>query len=142
MPEMTGRCLCGAVRFTAHEPQAHVGACHCDMCRRWTGGPLMAVECGSRLTVDEGEDCVKAYRSSDWAERAFCAQCGSGLWYKFLPQDAFIVSAGLFDDQSDFRFTEQVFVEEKPDWYDFANKTARKTGAELAAESGVGGDEG
>ena len=41
--ERTGHCLCGAVQYTATLPEEGLGACHCEMCRRWTGGPYVSV---------------------------------------------------------------------------------------------------
>jgi hypothetical protein len=38
---MTGRCLCGAVSFTAGGVTTHHHACHCAMCRRWGSGPYL-----------------------------------------------------------------------------------------------------
>ena len=37
-----GRCLCGAVRFTADGPPKWTGYCHCQSCRRHTGAPVSA----------------------------------------------------------------------------------------------------
>ena len=37
-----GRCLCGAVRFTADGPPKWTGYCHCRSCRRHTGAPVSA----------------------------------------------------------------------------------------------------
>ena len=34
---LTGGCLCGAVRFTAEADDDGIVACHCTMCRRWSG---------------------------------------------------------------------------------------------------------
>lgn len=129
----TGRCLCGKVRFTAPKAETEVHVCHCAMCRRWTGGPEFAVSCGSRVTFD-GAEHIRAYRSSDWAERAFCVECGSGLYYRLIENDEIIMNAGLFDDQDRFTLAGQIFVDEKPGWYDLANETPMKTGAEVVAE--------
>jgi len=41
-----------------------------------------------------------------------------------------------FDDRAGYAFTHQVFVDEKPAYYDFANKTHNMTGAEVFAEFG------
>ena len=57
MTEGKGRCLCSAVKFSAKNISNNVGACHCGMCRRWGGGPLMAVSCGTEVTF-EGEELV------------------------------------------------------------------------------------
>ncbi|NIT13149.1 MAG: GFA family protein, partial [Candidatus Dadabacteria bacterium] len=51
------------------------------MCRKWCGGPLMAVNCGTDVTF-EGEDNITVYDSSSWAERGFCSGCGSHLFYR------------------------------------------------------------
>ena len=72
----TGKCLCGAVTFTA-EPMPTMQACHCDMCRKWGGGPYMSTPCTN--AVFDGP--VTAYASSEIADRGFCATCGSHLFY-------------------------------------------------------------
>jgi hypothetical protein len=37
----TGRCLCGAVKFSAEGVESDVHACQCTMGRRWAGGPVL-----------------------------------------------------------------------------------------------------
>jgi hypothetical protein len=39
--ERRGHCLCGAIQIAAKTAGNRVGACHCNMCRRWGGGPFM-----------------------------------------------------------------------------------------------------
>lgn len=78
--QATGRCLCGAVSFVADDVAAEVHSCHCDMCRRWNGGPAFATSVG-RVTF-EGEENVSRYDSSAWAERGFCTRCGTNLFYR------------------------------------------------------------
>ena len=68
--EGKGHCLCGSVKVNVKNLNQQTGACHCDMCRRWGGGPLMAVDCGSEVTF-EGDDQISVFDSSDWAERGF-----------------------------------------------------------------------
>ena len=45
----------------------------------------------------------------------------------------YMMSAGTFDDQSKQSMAIQVFIDEKPDGYDFANETKTMTGEELFA---------
>ncbi len=40
---------------------------------------------------------------------------------------------GIFDDDEDLIFDLQVFIEEKPEYYSFANQTKNMTGEELFA---------
>lgn len=129
-----GHCLCGQVEIITDEMSLSLGACHCNMCRRWGGGPYLTVECGTSVQFI-GEEHIGRFDSSEWAQRGFCKNCGSCLFYYLKPRELYIMSAGLFGDDHDFDFDHQVFVEERPDFYCFANKTAEKTGAELFAEA-------
>jgi len=133
----TGKCLCGSVTITAKTLEPLVDICHCVMCRRWTGGPFMGVSIsaeGGEFEVS-GTEHVTSFASSNWAERAFCSKCGSNLWYRFTPTDHYSFTAGLFEMGSEAEIEQQIFVDEKPAFYDFAQKTPMKTGAEIIAEA-------
>ena len=123
-------CLCGAVRITANSMSNSVGSCHCNMCKKWCGGPIMTVDCGSDVSF-EGEENITVYNSSEWAERGFCHKCGSHLFYRLKENKQHMILAGLFDDNKQFVFDHQVFIDEKPDFYSFANDTTNLTGAEV-----------
>jgi hypothetical protein len=127
-----GGCLCGAVRFTASPKDHEVGACHCSMCRKWTGGPFMVIDCSDTVKV-ENDSNLGVYRSSEWAERCFCKKCGSVLFYRLVQNGNSYASAEAFDDRAGYALTSQVFIDEKPAYYDFANKTHNMTGAEVFA---------
>ena len=47
--KMQGSCLCGAVSLKTNS-KTEVEACHCGMCRRWGGGPFLAIHCGSDVS--------------------------------------------------------------------------------------------
>jgi len=118
---MKGNCLCGAIEVTATDNR-DIDICHCATCRRWGGGPLFAVHGGDGVTFG-GSQSPSVYRSSDWAERGFCAICGTHLFYHLLPTGDYMLSAGLFGEAVDFRLSSQVFFDDKPDFYQFANDT-------------------
>ncbi len=127
---MKGHCLCGAVQVTANDA-TEIGLCHCSMCRRWTGGPFFAVHCDDN--VQFSGETLTTYRSSEWAERAFCGTCGSTLYYRLLPAGEYFVAAGLFQD-SDFELASQIFIDEKPAFYALANQTPLLTGQQVFAQ--------
>ncbi|MFT7775795.1 GFA family protein [Roseateles sp.] len=135
---MNGHCLCGAVSFTS--PGAReIGACHCGFCRRWGGGPMLAVHCGPGVEF-KGTESITVFASSEWAERAFCSRCGTHLYYRLLATGEYFVPAGTFD-QGDFELTSQVYVDGKPPYYSFANETPMLTEAQvLALYSAPGGE--
>ena len=126
----SGSCLCGAVTITTNTLGDNVGACHCHMCRRWSGGPLLAIDCGTDVEID-GVEHVATYDSSEWAERAFCKTCGSNLFYRLKESGQYMVGAGLFEPDPEVRFASQVFIDSKPDYYDFANDTKNLTGQQV-----------
>jgi hypothetical protein len=130
MSEGKGHCLCGAVKFTVKAMNNSVDACHCGMCRRWGGGPLMSISCGKDVTF-KGEENITVYDSSDWAERGFCKLCGSHLFYRLKDAADHQLSAGLFESQKNFHFDLQVFTDRKPAFYNFANITKEMTEAEV-----------
>lgn len=128
----TGSCLCGAVKFNSSTVSQSVGACHCGMCRKWGGGPLMSVDCGSEVSF-ENEEHITRYDSSEWAERGFCKKCGSHLFYYLKPNKQFIMPLGLLDDLKNVSFDHQIYIDHKPAHYAFANDTKNMTEAEVIA---------
>lgn len=129
---LEGHCLCGAVTLRAAVNHDQVGACHCTTCRRWGGGPLLAVESDQPVECS-GEQHIGVYASSDWAERSFCKECGTHLFYRLREQPFYAIPVGLFDDQRDWQLNREVFIDQKPGFYCFAQRTEQLTGEELFA---------
>lgn len=127
----TGHCLCGAVTFDAADVQTEIHACHCGMCRRWSGGPAFAAGVG-KVTF-AGEENLSRFDSSEWAERGFCKRCGTNMFYRLKEADQYVLWVGTFDDQSPFTFAGEIYIDEKPPVYDFAGDHPRLTGEEFLA---------
>lgn len=127
----TGHCLCGAVSYTATDVDPHLHACHCNMCRRWSGGPGFAASVGAIRF--EGEEHIGRYESSEWAERGFCTRCGTNLFYRLKHNDHHVVWMGTFDEQAPFELAGEIYIEDKPPAYDFAGEHPRLTGEEFLA---------
>jgi len=130
---ITGSCLCNNVKITAPNISSKVWACHCTTCRGWGGGPFLSVDCGTDVAF-EGEENISVYDSSKWAERGFCKQCGTHLFYRIKENQQYAMPVGLFDKDENFEFDIQVFIDEKPEYYCFSNETRNLTGAEAFAE--------
>ncbi len=128
---MTGSCLCGAVTFTATLEAPHIEACHCTTCRKWGGGPAFA---STVTSLDLPEDAPIAYfASSDHAERGFCTVCGTHLIWRMKDGSFVTIFAGSLDNADDLPLTGEIYVDEQPATYAFANDTRRMTGAEVIA---------
>jgi hypothetical protein len=124
-----GQCLCGKVEFTISNEIKTFDSCHCSMCRRWSGGPALSVEANPEF--------VKVYNSSEWAERGFCNNCGSHLFYRLKDGSYSNVPLGLLENQSDYKFTSQIYIDHKPTCYSFSNETMMMTEADVLKSYGV-----
>lgn len=128
----SGRCLCGKVGVTAHNMEQSVCACHCQMCRKWSGGVALFTNCGTDVEW-QGSEYISVYSSSDWAERGFCKVCGSSLFYRIKEGLHYHIPMALFNDAENVTFDAQIFIDKKPDYYQFANETKNVTEAEIFA---------
>ena len=84
--ELTGGCLCGAVRYRLTAEPFDRGWCHCRMCQLNSGSPAMAFGsvAANDYRVEKGEDAIRRYQSSEKAERWFCGNCGTPLLFREL----------------------------------------------------------
>ncbi|QXH45429.1 GFA family protein [Pseudomonas xanthosomatis] len=130
--EKQGTCLCGATHLKLTPDTTHISACHCSMCRKWTGGPLLVVHCSQPPKIEGRPPSV--YDSSDWAQRGFCGQCGTHLFYRLKQNDSYAIPIGLIDGDEAWDFNLQIFIEQKPAWYCFANNTRELTGEQAFEE--------
>src|SRR5690606_14627957 len=121
-----GSCLCGGVTIEAAAVSPHAGVCHCSICRLWGGGPFMTIDCKDQVQIT-GSDKITSYQSSEWAERAFCSACGTHLYYRLKQNNQYVVAAGLFKLDEALTLDHQIFIDEKPSWYSFAQETTNLT---------------
>jgi len=114
----SGQCLCGAIRYRlAGEPNV-VSVCHCSDCRRSAGAPMVswAMFPETALTLTRGQP--KTINSSGTAMRSFCADCGTGLFYRnaaVLPGIVDIQSSTL-DDPDALPPAVQIQTAERLNW--------------------------
>jgi hypothetical protein len=125
-------CLCGAVKATVTEINPQYTVCHCKMCRKWGGGPLFAMQCGTDVSFT-GKDNIKEYESSDWATRGFCIDCGTHLFYKVKNTGSYNMPVGLFDSVENLTMEMQYFSDKRPKHYCFSNETKELTESEIMA---------
>lgn len=135
---ITGHCLCGAVTITVagqHDPR--VGACHCRMCQRWSGGLFLCFTADASAVTVTGE--VTRYRSSAFAERAFCARCGSHLWFNDVEEGgeprSYELMPGLFDAARPWPLRSEIYVDRAMACVRLLGDHRRKSRAEYEAEN-------
>lgn len=128
-----GHCLCGAVRVRIGDHDPRVGACHCRMCQRWSGGLFLCFN--AKDVAVEGE--VARYQSSSFAERAFCPKCGSHLWMRDTKAaDAdYDLIPGLFDEARDWPLRSEIYTDRALASVSLAGDHRRATRAEWEARN-------
>lgn len=132
MTELQGYCMCGAVTVSMTPERQTLGACHCDMCRRWTSSALMTIPAAPGYAA---LGPVQTYVSSDWAERAFCGTCGSALWYRITApghmHGQVQMAAGLFENAGGTRLDLELYIDKKPEGYAFTGTQRQMTEADV-----------
>lgn len=126
--ELQGHCLCGEVRVTIPELSEEITVCHCHMCQKFFGGPFLSLAGVLPQDVEiNGEEQIQRYLSSEWAERGFCKQCGSSLFYHSLADDEYYFPAGLFAEIDQAKLTTEIFYDQKPAFFHFKEPTEKLT---------------
>jgi hypothetical protein len=119
MVERTGGCQCGRVRYTLLSEQDDAYLCHCRMCQRAVGAVSVALTQVERSAVTWTTQEPERYRSSPFAQRGFCAACGTSLTYEADGEAAMDLTVGSFDDPGRFRPTTHYGIESwHPQWLD------------------------
>lgn len=133
---LTGHCLCGDVRITLAGPhEDRIGACHCRMCQRWSGGLFLCFRAEASAVSVSGE--VARYRSSSFAERVFCPRCGSHLWFCDVEEGGqpthYELIPGLFDAARPWPLRSEIYVDRAMACVPLAGEHPRRTRAEYEA---------
>lgn len=128
-----GSCLCESVKLSFDFENQHFHTCHCNHCRKWGGGPLFSVDSNKNLKF-EGEENIGVFSSSEWAERGFCKNCGSHLFYRLKEGNLTNVPLGILDNPQDFTMDLQIFIDKKLSNYNFVENTKMMTGDEVFAQ--------
>ena len=98
---LKGHCLCGAVQYETAAWPVNETVCHCSMCRRAAGAPMVGW-----FTVPRGRYRVLSgrpvrYQSSPQAARTFCGACGTPLTFEStrFPDETDITICSLADPE-------------------------------------------
>lgn len=130
---LSGTCLCCKITVQAENKTGLFHACHCDICRRWGGGPMMAFDAENSVTI-HGDAHVTIFNSSEWAERGFCKNCGTHLFYRLKEPRHYFLPLGLFAGAENMTFHAQSFIDKKHPGYSFAQQTHDQTAEEFFAQ--------
>ena len=127
-----GQCLCGQIKVQLIKIKPEVGVCHCKMCRQWSGAPYMSIEAGQNFEISETDSLV-VYDSSEWAQRGFCTQCGTHIFYRLKASNDHYFPVGLFEDSTQLMLDHELFIDRKPSFYNFSEDTKKLSSEDVMA---------
>jgi len=138
MAELTGRCLCGAIRYRVAGEPLWVSHCHCKSCRRATGAPLTTYAGFPSERFAWTAGTPSTFASSPGVTRTFCGRCGTSLTYQGerWAGETHVLVATL-DRPEAVTPTGEAFVEERLPWLHLAPPRAAEQ-AEPPASASTG----
>ena len=115
---VTGRCLCGDVRYQFTGAPLKVLHCHCESCRRHASAPITTFVCVPRESFHHLGAAPVAYASSPGVTRTHCGRCGSPISYASERNTQIDLYIGTLDDPAAIVPTFHVHCAEQLPWFE------------------------
>ena len=119
---MTGRCLCGAITYSADAEPVWQGVCHCSNCQRQTATAFSVIVGVPRSALTIEGDTLSSFKTvsegyDSTTERHFCSNCGSPIFsvIESMSELAWL-KAGTLDDTSWFEPTAEIWTRSAQPW--------------------------
>ena len=113
----SGGCFCGALRFKSDAEPVETGYCHCSICRKTTGAPLLAFASFpvESFTYTKGEPRI--FESSSKGRREFCSVCGTQICFRELGAAKTVdVNSGALDEINTAAPEHHIFTSSRVEW--------------------------
>jgi hypothetical protein len=121
-----GGCGCGAVRYRLASTPFDAGYCHCSMCRRSSGAPVIAFATVPLNDLTWTSGMPRRRRSSGFGERWFCGDCGTQLAMHVDHQpDTIDFTIASLDEPQEFAPRFHIFFASRIGWFDTTDSCPR-----------------
>lgn len=109
-----GGCLCGSLRFCCQGQPVDVGYCHCRLCQRSTGAPVLAWATFGSMDFVYTKSKPQTFLSSPRGQREFCAKCGTQIAFSDTAVLRTVdVKVGSFDTPEAFQPEYHIWTESR-----------------------------
>ena len=109
-------CHCAVIRFRVKGPLRQILMCHCSDCLKLSGTSWGASAAMLGHLTFLGTARPRWYRSSSWAERGFCPDCGPQMFYTRDGRDQISIAPGAFDNSDMVVVAGKIFRHEHLSW--------------------------
>ncbi|KAF6827544.1 hypothetical protein CPLU01_09013 [Colletotrichum plurivorum] len=123
MPNITGQCLCGNIKYTIAGKPLAAALCHCNDCRRISGsafGYNWVVPTNIFSFRGEPKSYTTTANSGNPATSYFCGNCGVTLWREGTASPGLLyLKAGALDDRQEQASNQpaaELFTSRRLDW--------------------------
>jgi hypothetical protein len=114
---LTGRCLCGAVRYRLGPRLYPPTLCHCESCRRASGAHALGWLTVRSTDFGYTGGAPSEIESSPGVWRAFCGRCGAPLTYRSARRAGEIdVTLGTLDAPDRAAPADHIWMADAPAW--------------------------
>jgi hypothetical protein len=121
-----GGCLCGAIRYQSTALPVRGVICHCSMCRKHSGAPILAFVHFPLDAFTWVKGKPARYLSSQYAERGFCSKCGSTLsMHEEVLADRVQVTLGSLDEPDRAKIDDHVWTGNRIAWFEVKDDLPR-----------------
>lgn len=95
--------------------------CHCEQCRKTSGHFVAASACDESDMELTQSDGLTWYKSSSYAQRGFCNQCGGNLFWQPFDDTRIYVMAGTIDAPTGLEAVAHIHTEGVSDYHVLAD---------------------
>ena len=121
-----GGCACGRLRFRSLAPPLDSGYCHCRLCQRTTGAPVLAYVSFPVAAFAYTTGTPARYASSTIGEREFCASCGTQIAFRRRSGAVSVdVNAAAMDDPARYPPRRHIWCESAIPWLELGDALPR-----------------
>ena len=132
-----GGCLCGRIRYRSERGPLDCGYCHCRICQRSSGAPVLAWAAFPVETFVYVGATPAIYRSSTNGQREFCRECGTQIAFRELSDGGTIdVNFVTLDDPERLEPQYHIWTRNRLRWFDTADRLPRYDGEGPKSDQG------
>ena len=135
--EHWGGCACGDLRFRATADPVDTGFCHCRICQRTTGAPVLAYVSFPVAAFTYTAGTPARYASSALGHREFCSRCGTQIAFRQAVGAVTVdVNAGAMDEPGRYPPARHIWCESAIAWLALADALPRHPRSAAPSSSG------